>query len=393
MSLPLDGIRVLDLSRLLPGPFCTMYLADMGAEVIKIEDTVQGDYIRWLPPYIGKRSARFIALNRNKKSVTLNLKEKKGVELFLKLVETADVVVESFRPGVLDKLGAGYEEAKKVNPGIIYCALTGFGQTGPYAQWAGHDLNFISYTGVLSMNSSASGKPMPPGTQIGDLSGAMNAVIGILSALLQKRTSGEGCFVDVALSEGAMFMLPMTFGALQAGETMTAHGHRDLTGGQPCYDVYETSDGKYVALGAIEPKFFKKFCALCERPDLEILHFATGKDGEKLRNELTALFKTRTSQEWLTLLEEQDVCFSPVKNPEEALTDPHLIARQVMVKVPVDEMTTVEQPSLPFKMSGHNSRTEHAAPPDFGADTGEYLSEIGVSENELKELRKNGIII
>lgn len=393
MSLPLDGIRVLDLSRLLPGPFCTMYLADMGAEVIKIEDTVQGDYIRWLPPYIGKRSARFIALNRNKKSVTLNLKEKKGVELFLKLVESADVVVESFRPGVLDKLGAGYEEAKKVNPSIIYCALTGFGQNGPYAQWAGHDLNFISYTGVLSMNTSSDGKPMPPGTQIGDLSGAMNAVIGILSALLHKSKTGEGGFVDVALSEGAFFMLPLIFGALQGGEPMSAHSHRDLTGGQPCYDVYETSDGKYVALGAIEPKFFKKFCALCERPDLELLHFATGKDGDRLRKELTEMFKTRTSEAWCELLEDQDVCFSPVRAPDEALKDPHLAARNVMTTVKVDEMTTVQQPALPFKISGKSGKTEHSSPPEFGGDTAKYLAEIGVSEDELKDLIKNGIIL
>lgn len=393
MSLPLDGIRILDLSRLLPGPFCSMYLADMGAEVIKVEDTVQGDYIRWLPPYIGKRSARFIALNRNKKSITLNLKEARGVELFLKLVETADVVLESFRPGVLDRLGAGYEEAKKVNTKIIYCAVTGYGQNGPYAQWAGHDINFVSYTGVLSMNAPHRKKPIPLGTQVGDLSGAMNAVIGILAALMERSKSGKGQFVDVALSEGALFMLPMTFGAIEAGEDLSKPAHRDLTGGQPCYNVYETSDAKFVALGAVEPKFFKKFCILCERPDLEILHFATGKDGEKLEVALTALFKTKTSAEWCALLEDKDVCFSPVRNPEEAMSDPQVKFREMMVDVPVDEITTVSQSALPIKMSRSSRDAKHTAPPDFGAHTEEYLSEIGVSQDELKVLRETGVIL
>jgi len=391
MGLPLDGIRILDLSRLLPGPYCTMLLADLGAEVIKVEDPVQGDYVRWTPPYIDKTGAMYLALNRNKKSITLNLKDPRGKEILLKLIEGADVLVEGNRPGVLDKLGVGYEKGSGVNPRIIYCALTGYGQHGPYSHRAGHDINYVGYTGVLSLNGLRGGRPLPLGVQVGDLNGAMGAVVGILAALMERERSGKGQFVDASLAAGAFSLLPLIVGCIEAGDDPQRAGETRLTGGIACYNTYETSDNRYVCLGAIEPKFFAKFCKIVGREDLEILHMGTGKDRDKLEEELQKLFRSRTSREWLDLLEDEDICFGPVKYPEEALDDPHVNEWGMVVETPLRDGRKMKQVALPFKLS-RTQPGRPSTPPDIGQNTAEILGEIGIGEQEIEKLREENVV-
>ena len=390
MTGPLHGLRVLDLSRLLPGPFCSLLLADMGAEVVKIEDPEGGDYIRWIPPYIDGRGAQFMALNRNKKSCKLNLKHERGVELFLNLVEQYDVVLEGFRPGVLDRLGAGYEDARARNPRIIYCAVTGYGQDGPYRDRAGHDLNYIGYAGVLSLTGDPDRPPVIPGVQVGDMGAALTAAVGILAAVIARERTGRGQFVDAAMMDAAMGMLPLVMAMVAGGEPAPRRGESMLNGGEPVYGVYETADGKYVNLGAIEPKFFKKFCALVERPDLEPLHFDTGKGRAKLQAELAALFKTRTRAEWMDLLETQDVCAGPVLDLEEAMRDPHALARNMILDAPTHS-GPVKQTGPPVKFSD-TPAAMRLPPPEFGEHTAETLAQAGVDAAELEQLQKQGVI-
>jgi crotonobetainyl-CoA:carnitine CoA-transferase CaiB-like acyl-CoA transferase len=389
MAGPLDGIRVLDLSRLLPGPFCTMIMADLGAEVVKIEDPVQGDYIRWLPPYADGLSAGFLSLNRNKKSAILNLKEKRGREIFLELIKLYDVVVEGFRPGVMEKLGVGYQTASEINPKIIYCSLTGYGQDGPYSDRAGHDINYIGYTGVLSLTGQRNEKPVPPGIQIGDMCGSLSAMIGIMAIIIERNRTGRGRHVDISLSDAAFAMLPLALAGSECGEKQL-RGENTLTGGNPCYNTYETSDGEYICIGAIEPKFFKKFCALTGREDLEVFHHGTGNDRDHLEKELTDLFKSRTRSEWLNLLEPGDVCAGPVNTLEQALQDPHIIARQMVFDVPTGKGRSIRQSGLPFKLM--NTQPElPQAPPEYGEHTAEVFAQIGITNEQLAGLRASGV--
>ncbi|HOC91966.1 MAG TPA: CaiB/BaiF CoA-transferase family protein [bacterium] len=391
MAGALKGVRVLDLSRLLPGPYCTMMMADMGAEVVKVEDPQQGDYLRWIPPYIDGAGAMFLALNRNKKSVTLDLKDDRGREIFLELVKKFDVVVESFRPGVMSKLGVDYATAEKINPRIIYCSLAGYGQTGPYASFAGHDINFIGYSGALDLTGLKNGKPVPPGVQIGDIGGALNALIGIQAALIERAASGRGQSVDVALADAAFCMLPMAVSGIEAGAPPERRGEAHLTGGSPVYNTYETSDGKYICIGAIEPKFFNKFCALIGRPDLIPLHFAEGEKKEILKSEMEKLFISKTRAEWMALLESQDVCVGPVNSLEEALEDPQLVSRGLIVQAPLASGKTMRQVGIPFKLS--RSAMEPAAPPPaIGENNAEIFSEAGVDLDEIERLKEKGVI-
>lgn len=390
MTGPLDGIRILDLSRLLPGPYCSMLLADLGAEVVKIEDPQGGDYIRWIGPYINSRGAQYMALNRNKKSAKLNLKDPRGAEIFLKLVEKYDVVLESFRPGVMDRLGVGYEAARARNERIIYCAISGYGQDGPYRDWAGHDLNYIGYAGVLSLTGRRGGPPVIPGVQVGDLGAALMGAVGTLAAVIGRERTGRGQFVDASMIDSAVAMLPLVVAMTAAGEAPSVRGESRLNGGQPEYGVYETSDGKFFNIGAIEPKFYKKFCALVNRPDLELLHFDTGKGRDKLEAELDALFKTKTRDEWTALLAAEDVCCGPVLGLDEAMNDPHVRARGMIREVETHS-GPVAQTGIPIKFSD-TPGTVRMKPPEFGEHTAELLAEAGVTPEELSKLQEKGVI-
>lgn len=318
----LSGIRVLDLSRLLPGPFCTLYLAQLGAEVIKIEEPNGGDYTRSLSPEM------FELVNRGKKSITLDLRKSDDVQKFLQLVKDADVVLESFRPGVMDKLGCGYEVLKKINPKIVFAALTGYGQTGPYRDRAGHDMNYLGYAGVLDQIGAAGGPPVQSNLQIADLAGgALTCAIGILSAVIGARASGQGAFVDVGMHDGSLALQVASFSAIRAMGQSNPRGRDMLSGVLPNYSFYECSDGKHLAVGSLEPKFWATLCTAIGRADLLKKPMAPGATAEAVRAEVAELFKTKTRDEWEAILLKHDACTTAILTPDEALHNEQVIAR------------------------------------------------------------------
>ena len=396
MSQPLSGIRVLDLSRLLPGAYASQMLADYGADVIKIEEPGSGDYGRFMPPQLaGGMSLYFVAVNRNKRSMTLNLKAPEGREIFLRMVRQADVVLESFRPGVMDRLGLGYEQLKEAHPGIVYCAISGYGQDGPYRLRAGHDLNYAGYAGLLDYNRGPRGEPAMPPTQLGDLAGgSFMAVIGIMTALFGRTQSGEGRMIDVSMTEGVMSLLPLTATAyLNTGEAPQP-GRTALDGGLPCYNMYETQDGKHITLAALEYKFWHTFCTHIGHLELLPFHTPVGPgEREKAIDMLRAIFKTKTRDEWLAELAEVDACVGPVYSIDEALNDPQMQARGVSVTSgPIGESGALFRtlPSFP-RISGVEDKQRYA-PPGLGEHTSELLSQIGYSEVEIEQFRVGGVV-
>ncbi|MEW5946984.1 MAG: CoA transferase [bacterium] len=392
MATALDGIRVLDLSRLFPGPLCTMFLADLGADVLKVEDPVQGDYMRWLPPYAGRYGAQFMALNRNKRSMKLNLKAEKGRDIFLRLVEGFDVVVESFRPGVMDRLGVGYEEARARNPRIIYCAVTGYGQDGPYRDKPGHDINYAGYAGAVGLTGPPGGAPVVPGVQVADVGGgALMAAIGILAALIARERTGTGQFVDVSMMDGVVAWLALYAAAMFAGEPAPDRGTHTLTGGSPVYQVYETKDRKYVTTGNLEPKFWKELCRLVGREDLADSQFEEGAGRERVFAIMREIFRTRTRDEWMDFFEGKDVCVGPVNTLEEALADPQIVSRGMVVELDHPGGGKMKHVRNPVKLSG-TPPVVRAAAPGFGEHTAEVLGEIGIGGDEVEALRKENVV-
>lgn len=390
MALPLAGVRILDLSRLLPGPFATLVLADLGADVVRVEDPQGGgDWLRWLPPLDGEQSPAFHALNRNKRSIALDLKRPEGVEAFLRLAARADAVVESFRPGVLDRLGAGYAALRERNPGVVLCSISGFGQDGPYALRAGHDLDYCAVAGVLATNGPPEA-PVPLGVQVADVAGgAWPAVAGILAALLRRRATGEGAHVDVSMTEGALAMLALPLGIAAARGSAAPRGRGMLDGGSACYGVYRTRDGRFVAFGALEPKFFGAFCQAVGRPELAERQLEG--DGAGPRAELEAIFGARTRDEWAAFAAEHDVCLAPVLEGDEPRADPHLAARGAFVEVE----TPREGRAMPGLASPVRLRGEVAprrAAPHLGEHGEAVLAEAGFSPGEIATLRAAGVL-
>ncbi|HTK07716.1 MAG TPA: CaiB/BaiF CoA-transferase family protein [Ktedonobacteraceae bacterium] len=389
MSQPLNGIRVLDLSRLLPGAYASQMLADFGADVIKIEEPRQGDYSRGMPPYSsGGMGLYYLAVNRNKRSLTLNLKSERGRALFLELLEHADVLLESFRPGVLARLGLGYEQLKTRYPRLIYCAISGYGQDGPYSQRAGHDLNYAGYAGLLHYNRDEQGEPVLPATQLGDLvGGGLLAVIGILTALFGRSQSGQGCLVDAAMTEGILSLLPVISSIYLSTGKAPSPGYSLLDGALPCYNIYETKDGRYVTLAALEQKFWHAFCTHVGHLELLPFHSPVGPDE---RNEamqlLRGIFKTKTRDEWVAELAEIDACVGPVYSLEEALQDPHMQARDVVQAN--DEFRGLR--SFP-RLSTVDPELRYV-PPHHGEQTEAILQELGYRENEIAQMRAEGTI-
>ena len=379
----LQGIRVLDLSRLLPGGFCSLLLADAGADVVKVEDTGMGDYVRWSPPYygsdehqgLGTRSALYLALNRGKRSIRLDLKSDGGREALLKLAESADVVLESFRPGVLDRLGCGYEALRERNPRIVYCAITGYGQTGPNTARAGHDTNYLALGGLLGLTGAADGPPVQAAGQIADLGGGgLMGVFGILAALWERERSGEGQFVDVSMTDGAQSWLAMVAGAFLADGRVPRRGGEMLNGGVACYVPYECADG-WVSVGALEPKFWQAFCAGVERPDLLEHQFAKpGSDGHA---EIADVFHAKTKAEWTAFNDEHDSCIEPVLDLDEALASELTRERDMVVELDQPEIGPVRLLGMPVKFSRTPGDATRPAPA-LGEHTEEILGEAGL---------------
>src|SRR5438552_882810 len=328
---PLAGIRVLDLTRLLPGPMATMHLADLGADVIKIENTGAGDYAREMGRTREGMSDFFRLVNRNKRAIRLDLKRPQGREVFLRLAKGADVLVEGFRPGAMAKLSIGYEALAAVNPRLVYCSITGYGQDGPYADRAGHDVNYIGYAGVGDRIGTAEA-PVVPNFQIADLlGGALTPVMGILAALIDARSSGRGRHVDVAMTDAvfAHAILPLV-GFLERGK-VPGRGTGMLGGGLPCYNVYRTRDGRYMAVGALERKFWETLCDILGCPELKGKHIVYGEEARPVRERLAAIFASRAQREWAELFARADCCVSPILTLDEALANEQLRARGMSI--------------------------------------------------------------
>jgi alpha-methylacyl-CoA racemase len=392
---PLSDIRVLDLSRLLPGGFCSLLLADFGAEVLKVEDTGMGDYIRWSPPYYegaddSAKSALYLALNRGKRSVRLNLKEERGREVLLRLVKDYDVLLESFRPGVLDRLGVGYERLKQENPGLVYCAITGYGQDGPYRDRSGHDMNYLGLIGLLGLTGEKDGPPVQPGGQIADLGGgALMAAFGIMAALHEREKSGEGQLVDVSMADGALSWLALVAARYFADNHVPKRGEPELAGGLVCYRPYACKDG-WVTLGALEPKFWQAWCEGVEREDLIPSQFE--RPGSEAHAEVERIFLERTRDEWQEFATHNDCCLEPVLDLDEALRSKLVNAREMVVELDQPGVGhPVKQLGVPVKLS----RTPGAADkpgPALGEHTDEVLQSLGYSQAEIDALKAAGAV-
>ncbi len=381
-----EGIKVLDLTRLLPGPYCTMFLADLGAEVIKIEEPRQGDYVRVASPYLHE------IVNRNKKSICLNLKSVEGREVFKQLAQGADVIIESFRPGVVEKLEVDYKTIKKVKENIIYCSISGYGQSGPYSSIPGHDINYISIGGLLNNNGKVGSEPIIPGTQVADLgAGGMMAVIGILSGLVTRQAHGFGQHIDVSMLDGVISWLTPIVADLFSENGVPARGKSKLTGGLACYQVYQTKDDKYISIGNLEEKFWENFCNKIGRSDLiGRLNDPPEKQSELIRI-LTDIFKTKTRKEWEKQLFSKDICFAPVLGLEETVTDPQVAHRQMFFEVPHPKLGTVKQVGFPIKLSQTPGKFRHSAP-SLGEHTELVLTKLGFDSNKISKLKENNII-
>jgi alpha-methylacyl-CoA racemase len=413
VSLPLEGIRVLDLSRLLPGGFCSLLLADFGAEVVKVEDTGMGDYIRWSPPYYegahdSAKSALFLSLNRNKRSIRLDLKNERGREALLRLVASYDVVLESFRPGVLDRLGVGYARMKEVNPGIVYCAISGYGQDGPKRDASGHDMNYLGLVGLLGLTGERAGAPIQSAGQIADLGGgALMAAFGILAALRERdgaspkppvggRTvgcagqqgSGEGQIVDVSMADGALSWLAMVAATYFADGEVPHRGELPLAGSLVCYRPYECADG-WVSLGALEPKFWQAWCRGVGREDLIEKQFE--RPGSEAHRQVAEIFMGRTREQWEAFAREHDCCLEPVLELDEALDSELVRARRMVVELdqPGAERP-VRQLGIPVKLDRTPGEHDRLPGPALGEHTEELLAEAGYSEEEIAELLAGG---
>jgi alpha-methylacyl-CoA racemase len=396
MSLPLDGIKVLDLSRLLPGGFCSLLLADFGADVLKVEDVNMGDYVRWAPPkYEGVEDsaagALFLALNRNKSSIRIDLKSEGGREVFLRLARDADVVLESFRPGVLDRLGVGYERLREENPGLVYCAITGYGQDGSLRDRSGHDMNYLGLVGLLGLTGEADGPPVQAAGQIADIGGgAQMAAIGILTALRERDRSGQGQFVDVSMSDGSLSWLAMVAARFFAEEACPRRGGLELAGRLVCYRPYACADG-WVTLGALEPKFWAAWCRGVGREDLIQKQFES--PGSPIHDEVAAIFLERTREQWSAFASEHDCCLEPVLELDEALRS-DLVRERHMV-------TELDQPGaqrpvrllgVPVKLSRTPGDPNRKPGPALGAQTDEVLRSLGYDEAQVVALKEAGAV-
>jgi crotonobetainyl-CoA:carnitine CoA-transferase CaiB-like acyl-CoA transferase len=395
MSLPLEGVRVLDLSRLLPGGFCSLLLADFGAEVLKVEDTGMGDYIRWSPPYYegaddSAKSALYLALNRGKRSVRVNLKEPGGRDVLLRLAREYDVVLESFRPGVLDRLGVGYERLREENPGLVYCAISGYGQDGPLRDRSGHDMNYLGLIGLLGLTGEADGPPVQSAGQIADLGGgALMAAFGILAALRERDRSGEGQMVDVSMSDGALSWLAMVAGQYLCDGVVPRRGGLPLAGAIACYRPYRCADG-WVTLGALEPKFWQAWCRGVDREDLIERQFDPPGSGGHA--EVERVFAGRTRAEWTEFASQHDCCLEPVLEVHEALDSELVRAREMVVELdqPGAEKP-VRQLGVPVKMSRTPGGPQGPGPA-LGEDTDAVLESAGYSAEEIEALKESGAV-
>jgi crotonobetainyl-CoA:carnitine CoA-transferase CaiB-like acyl-CoA transferase len=385
----LDDVRILDLSRLAPGPFCSMLLGDLGADVLLIEPPPDSKAAQGAG--FGTGTEAYNALGRNKKSIVLNLREDEARDVFYKLAENADVVLEGFRPGVVKRLGVDYETIKSKNPRIVYCSLSGYGQTGPYAGMVGHDINYISIGGALGMIGWPGQPPAIPVNIIADFAGGgLHAAYGILAALHARDRSGEGQYVDIAMSDGVLYLLASAVSTYMMTGRAPGRGDYALNGSLPLYNVYECSDGGWISLGSLEAHFWVNLCKAMGREDF-IPHQMDGAKREEIFTHFREQFKTKPRDEWFEILKQTDICVAPVYSLEEALEDPHNVARDMVVEVEHPEAGKVKQVGIGTKLSGTPGSVRSPTPVP-GQHTDEVLSSLGYDADAILALRDRGVI-
>lgn len=375
----LSGITVLDLSRLLPGPFCSMILADHGARVISVEDKrfMADDFF-------------ITTVNRNKEHMSLNLKTPEGKEIFFRLVKKIDVLLEGFRPGVVNRLGIDYDTIRNVNPKIIYCSITGYGQTGPYRNRAGHDVNFLGYSGVLDLMGEPDRPPSIPGIQIADIAGGgMNAAIGVLLALLARDKTGKGQYIDISMTDGMVSLLPLTLFFQQRTGENPKRGESLLSHRYAFYNTYETADGRHITIGAVENRFWKQLCEHLDVSEYTPLQYNENRRQEIL-DFMRTTFKKKTLAEWEDELADLDVCWGRVQNLEEVLQDPLFRDREMVVDIRQKNRGKITTLGVPVKLS-ETPGTVRTPPVDFGESTVSILQELGYTEDQIKAFADKGV--
>ena len=391
MAGPLEGLKVLDFTTLLPGPYATMILSDLGADVLKVTSGSRPDLAAIVPPFIGKTdlTAASAYLGRGKRSITLNLKDARGLQVVHRLLERYDVLIEQFRPGIMAKLGLGFDDLAPRYPSLIYCSLTGYGQTGPMKDRAGHDINYLSLSGLMGYAGRKYEGPVPMPLQIADVaSGSNNAVIAILAAVFSRSKSGKGQYLDISMTDGAFAFNALAAAAyLVSGEEPTREGF--ILNGGSLYDFYKTADGHYLSFGGLEPQFFAAFCNAIGRPDW-IAGGVAPPDCAGVKEEVRKIIKSKTRGEWKEIFDKTDACVEPVLSLSEALDSELVRERQLTTDITLPDGSTVRQPASPFKFS--------ATPPVYGktgvkagSHNREVFLELGYSEEEINEFGKTGL--
>lgn len=396
-TLPLHGVRVLDLTRLIPGAVCTSILGDAGAEVIKVEEINVGDYERQIHPLIGSMGSRFLILNRNKKSLAVNLKEPQGRDVFRKAAKSADVLVEGFRPGAMKRLGLDYNELEKTNPGLIFCSISSFGQDGPYRDMVAHDINILGMSGLFSVTGLKEGDPAIPGVQIADSIAGMNAALAIVMALLARDRTGRGQFVDISMFDGVISWLFDAARYLFAGEPVPGRGAGRLWGGLPNYSVYRTRDEEHITVGSLERKFQRALLGELGREDLldestETTTSHVKESDAEARAALEKVFLTKTKDEWMEQLEPLNICVGPVNSMEEALAHPQVKAREMLVQVNHPVAGKISQIGSPLKFSDARLDPNRIPAPQLGEHTAEIMEQLGFEKEAIKDLMRRGIV-
>lgn len=388
----LNKLKILDFTRLLPGPYATMILADLGAEVLRIESPYHPDILQTSPPFDGDQSAAHQTINRSKKSITLDLKSEEGTEIIYKLVKEYDIVIEQFRPGVLEKLGLGYEKLKKINSKLIYCSITGYGQSGPYRNRAGHDNNYLSLTGVLSYSTRKNERPVPMGVQIADqVGGSLHAIIGILSAVIHREQTGEGQWIDISMTD-CTFALQSLMGSGWLTQKINPKPEEHLLNGGVFYDYYETADGRFFSVGSLEPSFRKQLCEALGI--MQFLPYSFSEDKEELdlfKNEIKNAFSKKTFNELMGIFSQFDACVEPVLTFEEACKHPQVKERGLLVNVHRNDGTNQLQIGSPFKSSVFKPTYQHVGVRP-GTNTREVLLNLGYDDQTINQFIEKGVI-
>ena len=392
MARPLAGLKVLDFSTLLPGPYATQLLADMGAEVLRVEAFGRADLARNMPPFVTKGiSAIHATLNRNKQSLGLNLKKPEAVNIVRQLVEEYDVVIEQFRPGVMQRFGLGYDDLKAINPKVIYCSITGYGQTGPLKDRAGHDINYLALSGLASYSGRKETGPVLSGTQLADIAGGSHhAVMGIMAAVIQRQTTGEGQFIDISMTDCAFALNAMSGAAgLASGSSPQAGG--EMLNGGIFYDYYQTRDERWFSVGSLEPQFAMGLFQALEHPEWAVRAAdMSPKSQSELKQDIQGVFSLRTFDEWKAVFNQFDVCVEPVLTLQEAANHQHAVERVLVKDVPVDEELSVPQIANPIKFSDSECEYHHAGG-KVGADNRSVLEKLGYVESDIEKMIEEGV--